>query len=576
MRIKNIEIKSFRGISKSLSITFPIKNNKPASLVILGDNGVGKSSIVDAIEFGLQGHISQHKLANTSTTPSIKSFNSNDLPEVIIKFENDEVIERKIIKDEQGLLSNLLGPHKLFSVSPFVLRRYDILRFINSSTAERILVFSNYFREDAEQDWKEHPIDELNQLQEERLNLKIQRDALRKLLAEELKIEIENIPFTRRDFKEFIEDKIYKGFSKDKFEIMGVKFKINKKALELSERVIDAIENHRKLKSEIRKYSIDKHITTYPKHLLTQLNEFLGKVSEKLTSSFLQISPLKFINRIEIEYNDKNVLALSVNLKLNNNEECKPIELLSEANLDLLALLFFLAFVQESAERGQAKILILDDVLQSIDSTIRVNFLSFLLRNFPEWQFIITAHDKLWQRQLNDLMNLHGHQFSNLSIVDWSFDDGPILQSHFVGRDESLKSAIGSNDLLGICSQSGMLLDQICDALSRNLNSTIQRKTDDKYTLGDLFPGINKLLKKTELRETVEEVEKWLHLRNLIGAHFNEWALALSLEEAKQFANSVKTLFNKVNCVKCSTWLINNANLSYYSCKCGAILIQKK
>ncbi|MBE0550908.1 MAG: AAA family ATPase, partial [Ignavibacterium sp.] len=48
MRIKKIDIKSFRGIPKSLSINFPFKNNKPASLVILGDNGVGKSSIVDA------------------------------------------------------------------------------------------------------------------------------------------------------------------------------------------------------------------------------------------------------------------------------------------------------------------------------------------------------------------------------------------------------------------------------------------------------------------------------------------------------------------------------------------------
>ena len=560
MRIKQVSINSFRGIPKNILINFPIRNDKPTSLIILGDNGVGKSSIVDAIEFGLQGHISQVRIFNVSTMPSIKSFTSNKLPEIKIILENDELIHRKVILDEQGILTNLKGPHKYFNVSPFVLRRHDILRFINSSVAERILVFSNYLR-DGEQNWYEHPIDELNRLQEERLKQKDKRDNLRKMLAKELKVDIEEIPFTRKEINELVKTKIYRGVSKKKFEAQGFKIKINEKAVLLSEDVIKAIESYRQLKNEISKYSITANINTFPKHLLGQLNDFLGKVSDRLTLSFLQISPLKFLEKIEIKYSYDNVLALIVSLKLKNNTSCSPNELLSEANLDLLALLFFLAFVQESATRGQSKLLILDDVLQSIDSTIRVNFISFLLKNFSDWQFIITAHDKLWQRQLNELLNVYGHQYVNLSIVDWAFEDGPIIQPQTGSIDESLHNAILANDLIGICSQSGILLEQICDGLSKNLNTTIQRKVDDKYTLGDLFPSIIKTLKKTDLRALVEDVEKWLHLRNLIGAHFNEWALTLSLEEARLFGNSVKSLFDKVRCNKCSTWLIR----IYYS-----------
>lgn len=70
MRIKQLDVSSFRGIPNKLSISFPINNNRPISLIILGDNGVGKSSIVDAIEFCLQGHISQSKFKSTHTTPS--------------------------------------------------------------------------------------------------------------------------------------------------------------------------------------------------------------------------------------------------------------------------------------------------------------------------------------------------------------------------------------------------------------------------------------------------------------------------------------------------------------------------
>ncbi len=39
---------------------------------------------------------------------------------------------------------------------------------------------------------------------------------------------------------------------------------------------------------------------------------------------------------------------------------------------DLVALLYFLAVLRAAGERGQARVLILDDVLQSVDAGIRV------------------------------------------------------------------------------------------------------------------------------------------------------------------------------------------------------------
>lgn len=310
--------------------------------------------------------------------------------------------------------------------------------------------------------------------------------------------------------------------------------------------------------------------------MLNQLEDFLVKVGDKLTKSFLEISPLKFVESIKIKYDNQSVLALSLVFVLNNKTCCTPNQILSEANLDLLALLFFLSFIQESAERGQSKLLILDDVLQSVDSTIRVSFITYLLKNFSDWQFIITAHDRLWHRQLVEMMNLHGHKHCSLAIVDWSFESGPKIKIGATNIEESLQIAIGNNDLYGICSQSGLLLEQICDGISKNLNTTIQRRKDDKYTLGDLWPGIVKDFKKTSLREQVEAVEKWLHLRNLIGAHYNEWALSLSLEESKSFGHSVTGLLDLVKCKKCSSWLLNSTEFNFFSCKCGAIQIYKK
>jgi hypothetical protein len=576
MNIKKLEINSFRGIPNKLSITFPKKNGRPASLIILGDNGVGKSSVVDSIEFCLQGHILQSKSLDLATSPSVRSFYNQTLPDIKVTLENDEVINRKIIDDEQGLLSNIKNPHKLFSVSPFVLRRHDILRFIDSSEAERTLVFSNYLREENSVDWVEHPIDEIKRLQDERLAIKNQRDSLIKTLANELKMEVESIPFNRKEFHEFVKEKVYKGISKSQMEAKGFKVKLNERAIQLADDVFAAMENHRKIKSQINAFSVNAKITTFPKHLLTQLELFLVKVSEKLTTSFLQISPLPFLERIEIKYDNKSVLALSLILILKNKRRCNPNQLLSEANLDLLALLFFLSFIQESAERGQSKFIILDDVLQSVDATIRVSFVSYLLKNFPDWQYIITAHDRLWHRQLIELMNLYGHPHFNLAITGWTFENGPEIKSIATGIDDSLKEALQEKNLLNICANSGLLLEELSDALSKSLSTSIHRKRDDKYTLADLLPGIMKQLKKTTLKNQVETIEQWIHLRNLIGAHFNEWALALSLDEARQFGESVIKLFEEVKCKKCSSWISNNAELNFYSCKCGTILIQKK
>lgn len=575
MKIKKLEINSFRGVPDKLIIDFSSKNKSPTSLILLGDNGVGKSSIVDSIELCLQGQISQSTALDLKTSPSARSFYSQNLPKIRITLENDEVVNREIIYDEQGILSNVKSAHRLFSVSPFVLRRHDLLRFIDSSEAERALVFSNYLRDNNNADWVEHPIDEIKRLQDERLRLKNERDSLILALANELKISVDDIPFNRKEYNEFVKDKIYKGISKFQIETSGFKVKLNQKAIQLADDVYSAMENHRKIKSQINEFSVSAKAITFPKHLLSQLEIFLSRVSEKLTASFLEISPLQFLDRIEIKYDNQSVLALSLTLFLKNNRSCSPNQLLSEANLDLLALLFFLAFIQESAERGQSKFLILDDVLQSVDATIRVSFISYLLKNFHDWQYIITAHDRLWHRQLIELMNSHGHQHFNISIVGWSFEQGPEIRNIEGGIDDSLSVALQEKNLINICSTAGLLLEEISDVLSKTLNISIHRKRDDKYTLGDLFPGLVKQLKKSSIKAQVEQVEKWIHLRNLVGAHYNEWALALSLEEARLFGESVINLFNVVKCKNCSRWISNNPELNFYSCKCGSIMVQK-
>jgi len=380
MRIQTIEIHSFRGIPKELKVNFPIRNQKPVSLIITGDNGSGKSSIVDAIEFCLQAHISQSESFTTERIPSAISYSNKSLPNVSVFFDSNEAINRRLIKDEQGYLFNKKEAHTAFAISPFVLRRHDLLRFLDSSDAQRTLVFRNYLKNIDGTNWIEHPEDELNRLQDERLKIKFKRDELIEKLAFKLNVQASDIPIDRKLFSEFINERLYRGFSKKRLIDKGFRINVKAELEELVSQIQQAIDENRELRSKISKFSISPTHPSFPKHLVAQMQDFLNMVGKNLTESFLEISPVNYLDHIDIAYDSSSVLAFVVQIILKNGQKCHPKQILSEANLDLLALLFFISVIKESAARGQAKLIILDDVLQSVDSVIRVSFISFLLK----------------------------------------------------------------------------------------------------------------------------------------------------------------------------------------------------
>lgn len=63
----------------------------------------------------------------------------------------------------------------------------------------------------------------------------------------------------------------------------------------------------------------------------------------------------------------------------------------------------------------------------------------------------------------------------------------------------------------------GRLLENVCDTLSWTLGVSLTRRRDDRYTIGDLWPPVRKALRKTPVRPTTDEIDRYLHLRNLFG-----------------------------------------------------------
>ena len=98
MKIKKLYIEAFRGIPKSVELDFSNRNGDAVSTIIYGDNGTGKSSIVDAIEFNLQARIERDSKIKNSRRPSaISKCYTRSIPaKTKVELDNGCIIERGI------------------------------------------------------------------------------------------------------------------------------------------------------------------------------------------------------------------------------------------------------------------------------------------------------------------------------------------------------------------------------------------------------------------------------------------------------------------------------------------------
>lgn len=571
VRVSSVIIENFRGVPGKLTIDLEsAPDRQPKSLILFGDNGTGKSSVVDAIQFALQGGIGRERKLKTAM-----SLYSPCLPSVRVILSDGREIDRAFFLEENGkvkLYNNRRD--KDFYIAPFVLRRSDILRFINTPDEKRQVVFLDYrFNANNLQEDIKHGgviLEEQTNLQEQKIEKKNKRRKLLEKLAKRISISIEEIPLAEKDFDLFVRDKIHNGLKAK--ERNQLKMGDRGYADPITHNMVKDI---RKINRELANLKEEeKKILTYKAQLVKDLaiQELFSKAEKRITASFHHLSTCDFVDKIELPCGDITTASLSVNIHLRNGKICSPHQIFSEANLDLVVLLIFLSLAKEAAEHGQAKFLIMDDVFQSVDSTIRVSVVDYILKEFSDWQLIFTVHDRLWRSQLCDLFRRNGHPFIENEIVRWSFGGGPTIFNTSKDIDYFLLESIDGGQITNICSQAGLLLEEICDKLSWILPTTVIRRKEDKYTLGDLWPGIYKILKKTKMKSIVDEIDKWIHLRNLVGAHYNEWSRSVSLQEARSFAEAVLLLFWGVRCNKCFRWIEPlGTQGKHWACRCKDI-----
>ncbi|MFF4346306.1 AAA family ATPase [Streptomyces sp. NPDC001530] len=563
VRVSQVTAESFRGVPGKLEVSFLHSSGKPSSSLIFGDNGSGKSSIVDAIEWACQKAVGRNKSVRLNSAPSLANLASGGTKcSVEVDLSDGSSVRRWATFGDKG--AQLFGDRvpKAFSRIPMSLKRADILRFLDTPAIKRGSIFVDHALGD--------DVSSVSSLTTEQQAVVDERHEAKRLMREaavslaEL-VGVDPPPRDAIDIAEMIAVDVYKRLP----VVDRIKVSLPRATQELVDEVNRHKERVQQLNQRAKRLRLPSTATT---ERLLAMQALLSGVGDWLTSAFLSVTGAPYVQRVEPIFGRLSDVSLEIRVVLEGHVTTTPEKVFSEGYQDLIAVLYFLAVARAAGGQGQARVLILDDVLQSVDSNIRVALMELVVKEFKEWQLLITVHDRLWRNQLRDIFQRTGHPVVEIEIRQWDFGGGPHVLSAALDPANSLWSALDSSDPFMVCGVAGRLLEQICDRLSWTIPISVKRKRGDAYTLADMWPGIMKELKRTSSTALLTRVDTWVHLRNAAGAHYNEWAEGVSWAEAESFGYSVLELYEQVHCDSCKQW-VERVEAKRLVCRCSAVSI---
>ena len=293
-----------------------------------------------------------------------------------------------------------------------------------------------------------------------------------------------------------------------------------------------------------------------PPIIAESLPALLNEISAEVSAEFSAIANVRHVAEVRVQPS-ANGYELEVVCRLISGDEVQPTQILSEGSLDLLALLILLGVTRACAARGQNRFLVLDDVWQSIDTVHREAILQYVLSDgFSNWQLMITVHDRLWARLIEERARKQNFSLRSLELVDWRPTNGPRVRLGNFDTAAQLSRLIDSEaPPEALAAYTGRALEELSDKLSITIGTSVTRKSGDRYTLEDMWSGVYQKLSKTDwnpdLKNSADKVHQIYDLRNTYGSHYTTWAESLSEAEVRDFAKAVVALWAAARCGTC-------------------------
>ncbi len=269
----------------------------------------------------------------------------------------------------------------------------------------------------------------------------------------------------------------------------------------------------------------------------------------------------------------------------------------SEGHQDGMGVCLYLALMKRLFG-DRFTVALLDDVVMSVDSGHRYQFCKLLKTYFPDTQFIITTHDRLWAEQMKSAGLVTAK--TSIAFHSWTIDTGPLVESNLEIWDE-IAAALGKGKVEVAAAALRHHLEYISRHLADQLGATPPFRTDGNYELGELLPSVLARMKSL-YGKAAEAAQSWgnnvekdvvvkrkASLSTSVGAssveqwavnkavHYNEWA-NFGKKDFEPVVAAFKELLACFRCDACESWLhvTPRGNPESLRCGCNAISLNLK
>lgn len=266
----------------------------------------------------------------------------------------------------------------------------------------------------------------------------------------------------------------------------------------------------------------------------------------------------------------------------------------SEGHQDSMGLCLFFALNRYLAS-DLINVVVLDDVVMSIDRNHRRSICSMLKKYFMDKQLIITTHETAWAKQLRSEGLVNADNMYH--FVNWNIETGPIIEMEkdlWAKIDEDLAKDDVPSAAQKLRRNAESFFENMCDLLE----SKIVYKGHHRWDLGDYADSAvsaykkylsrainnakkaNDLAKQGELEEIEKKANEIIQKTNIERwavneeVHYNKWS-EMAKNDFLPVINAFKDLFGLFTCSCGSTISIMEGvgedKRKIVACKCGKV-----
>lgn len=304
------------------------------------------------------------------------------------------------------------------------------------------------------------------------------------------------------------------------------------------------------------------------------VSEILDGVTATANSYYEEIHPDEGIATTRLQVRAATDASVRLICEFAGSEENPQLHY-SESHLDTLGLCYFLAIRRKQAdENPDFKLMVLDDVMHSVDSNHRARVVQLLRDQFADHQIIVTTHDDVFYRKLREVFRQPEIEQHRLGA--WTLQRGPVLVDSATDIDRITVPEIrAQKSAEELASAAGRFLESQLKRLTEGLQINVVARFESRHTIADLWPPLKSKVRRVRSftdahDDLVDRVDENLWMRNEIGAHDNESAAPPSDEEVRELAELLTDFYGATFCAECRVHIKRQDN-GDWQCRCGRL-----